>query len=89
ASDKFVLAQAGSRQELVDVSGNGTLFRPEIEGAFMKIEFVSNSYWCLTDRKGVRYYFGQTNDSRVFDPSNSANVFEWCRIKWKTFMGTT
>lgn len=87
ASDKFVLAQAGSRQELVDVSGNGTLFRPEIEGAFMKIEFVNGSFWRVTDRKGIKYYFGQTNDSRVFDPSNNANIFEWCLDKVEDLYG--
>ena len=76
-ADRFVLAQSGSRQELVDVSGNATLFRPELEGAFMKIEFVSNAYWRMTDKKGIRYYFGQSTASRVVDPSNSANVFEW------------
>jgi len=86
-SDKFVLAQSGSRQELVDVSGNGTSFRPEIEGAFMKIEFVNNTYWRLTDRKGVRYYFGQTSASQVVDPANSAHIFEWCLDKVEDMYG--
>lgn len=76
-ADRFVLAQSGSRQDLVDVSGNATLFRPEIEGAFMKIEFLNNGYWRMMDKKGICYYFGQSTASQVVDPNNNANVFEW------------
>ncbi|MDP8265860.1 MAG: SpvB/TcaC N-terminal domain-containing protein [Candidatus Aceula meridiana] len=75
--DTFVLAQSGSQQKLVDISGDETEFRPEIEGAFMKIEFINNDHWLVTDRKGIKYYFGQGDDSRVVDPDNTSRVFEW------------
>ena len=86
-TDCFVLTHSGSRQELVDVSGNATLFRPEIDDAFMKIEFVNGSYWRVTDKKGIGYYFGQTAASQIVDPSNSANVFEWYLDKVEDMYG--
>ncbi|MCB9771318.1 MAG: VCBS repeat-containing protein [Candidatus Omnitrophica bacterium] len=76
STDIFVLSQAGSQQELVDISGNGTEFRPETEGAFMKIQFSGTS-WTLTDRKGTKYFFGTNIASRVYDPTNSSKVYRW------------
>jgi len=76
ATDDFVLMQAGSRQELVDISGNKTEFRAKIEGAFMKFQFTNNA-WLVTDKKGTKYYFGLSAATRVYDPNNTSRVFSW------------
>jgi RHS repeat-associated protein len=76
-ADMFVLVQAGSSQELVDISGNGTEFRLETEGSFSKIKFDGSS-WIITDRKGTKYYFGTSATARVADPASASKVFKWC-----------
>lgn len=76
-TDIFIYTQNGSVQELVkDPSG---FYHPEVEGAFMKMEFVDNTYWLVTDKKGTKYYFGQNNNSRVYDNTvGNALTFKWC-----------
>jgi len=76
-TDTFVIIQPGSQQELVDISGNGTEFRPETEGSFSKIKFDGTS-WIITDGKGTKYYFGTNSSSRVVDPANPSRIFKWC-----------
>jgi len=72
-SDTFVLVQAGSTQELVNISGNE--YRAKIEGAFMKIEYYGSTGWLVTDKKGIKYYFGQNAESQQVD---SSRIFKWC-----------
>lgn len=76
-TDSFLLIQAGSQQELVDISQNNTEFRAKNEGAFMKFEFLPNHTWVATDRKGIKYYFGTTASSQTFDPQNTNKIFQW------------
>ncbi|MDO8581203.1 MAG: SpvB/TcaC N-terminal domain-containing protein, partial [Candidatus Omnitrophota bacterium] len=75
-SDTFELMQNGSRQEIVYDSQAG-FYRPETEGAFMRIDRVTSGgdSWVVTDRKGIKYYFGQTSDSQEY--SDPAKVFKW------------
>ncbi len=73
SQDTFVLAQQGSSQELVSIGGG--LYRAKIEGAFMKIEYNGSSGWLVTDKKGIKYYFGQNSASQQNDGSR---VFKWC-----------
>ena len=75
-SDKFIFGQGGAQQDLVDISGNGTEFRSEIEADFMKMQFNGTS-WTFTDKKGTKYYFGSSSHSRVADPTDAAKVFKW------------
>ncbi len=74
-NDIFILMQNGSPTELIYDTLAG-VYRPEIEGAFMKIEQSANR-WIVTDRKGVKYYFGSDASSQVYDPSNSGHIFRW------------
>ena len=76
--DSFVFMQSGSRQELVDISGNQTEFRFKNEGAFMKIKNLGNAGWVAVDKKGTKYFFGQTSVSRLTNPHKSNIVFKWC-----------
>ena len=76
-SDTFCLMQAGSTQRFVYDTDAG-FYRTEPEGAFSKIEHLSNpEQWMMTDRTGTRYYFGSTDASRQVDPNNSGNIFQW------------
>ena len=74
SSDIYTLIQ-GSSQDLV-YDSNTNSYRTEVEGAFARIKKVSD-HWEVTDRKGVKYYFGNTDDSRQYDPANSSHVFRW------------
>ena len=77
SEDTFVLTQAGSQQELINNSGNATEFRARFGGAFLKIEFVDGSFWKVTDKNGVKYFFGQSATSREYDPGNPSKVYAW------------
>ncbi|MBL7130493.1 MAG: VCBS repeat-containing protein [Candidatus Omnitrophica bacterium] len=76
SQDTFVLVQNGSTQELVSTTGNE--YRAKIEGAFMRFEYLGSSGWIVTDKKGIKYYFGQTQDSQQYDPNNTSHIFKWC-----------
>lgn len=88
ASDTFVLVQSGSGQELVFDAAVG-FYRAKTEGAFMKTEFVNNSYWRVTDKKGTCYYFGEDQASREYDPANTARVFKWALNRVEDLNGNT
>ncbi len=77
-ADEFVLVQAGSQTELTDISGNGSEYRPKIEGGFNKVQFIGNTYWLVTDKKGTKYFFGQTDASRVYDVADPGRRFKYC-----------
>ncbi|MCB9771472.1 MAG: VCBS repeat-containing protein [Candidatus Omnitrophica bacterium] len=76
SADTFVITAAGSQQELVDISGNGTEFRPETEAAFSKIKFDGTA-WIVTDTKGTKYYFGTSASTRLSDPANASRIYRW------------
>ena len=84
-NDTFVLIKSGSSEDLVNIGNNQ--YRPKIEGGFMKIEFINNAYWLATDKQGVKYYFGQTNDSRQYDPNHQDNIFRWSLDKIEDLQG--
>jgi YD repeat-containing protein len=75
ASDTFVMTTNGSTQELVFDSLKN-VYHPQIEGSFEKIERV-NDYWCVTDKKGTKYYFGQTVNARVLHPDSPSMIDRW------------
>ncbi|MFC1593868.1 toxin TcdB middle/N-terminal domain-containing protein [Candidatus Omnitrophota bacterium] len=74
SNDTFELVQAGSTQELVSIGANS--YRAKIESAFMDF-FKNGAQWIVTDKKGIKYYFGQTQDSRIFDPADPTHIFKW------------
>jgi len=78
SSDRFVFAQSGSVQELI-YDSSASLYYPEIEGSFLKIEKISSpDHWRVTDKNGNKYYFGLTDDARQ---NNGQNVFQWLLSK--------
>ncbi|MBM3248005.1 MAG: hypothetical protein FJZ10_01070 [Candidatus Omnitrophica bacterium] len=75
SQDTFVLTQSGSSQELVPIGGNQ--YRAKIEGAYMKFEYLGPSNgWIVTDKKGIKYYFGQPTNSQQSD--SNGKIFKWC-----------
>ena len=62
----------GSFDELVNVQANS--FRPKVESGFTRLEQVG-PHWLATDKKGTRYYFGRTEESR--QQKSPGNVFSW------------
>lgn len=76
STDTYMLS---SGQQLIFDSTVG-FYRMEVEGAFSKIEKRATD-WVITDKKGVKYFYGSTDDSRQYDPSNSSKVYRWALNK--------
>lgn len=83
--DQFTLSSSG---ELVKIEETPTgshrviRYRPRVDSDFSKIEQWVNtatgeSYWKVTDKCNVITYFGQTDHSRIFNPDNKTQIFEW------------
>ncbi len=75
-SDTIILNQNGSSQELLKDPSTG-LYQTRIEGAFLKIEQTGEA-WTITDRVGVKYYFGESADDREFVESDHSRIIKWC-----------
>jgi RHS repeat-associated protein len=78
AGEDFVLEMSGAGTDLV--KKNGT-YHAKIEGGFLRIKKIAGTdgdYWEVTDKAGMRYYFGQSYASQQYDTSDSSKVFKWC-----------
>jgi len=78
-TDIFTMAKAGGTEDLVQDPNNSTHYYMEVEGAFANIQYFQNSpsYWVVTDKKGIKYYYGNTTDSKQNDPANPTHIFRW------------
>ena len=61
-------------------------YRPRIEGSFAKIEFWENkqtheTHWRTISKENGRAYYGLTAESRIANPKNDKQVFEWLLCK--------
>lgn len=78
--NKFLFVKSGSASSLMYSSG--TLYKETIEGSFRNIQQLvagdGKPYWVVTEKNGMRYFFGQSAQSRQDDPGNSARIFKWC-----------
>lgn len=89
-TDTFYVMQPGNTDQLVfDASVGVNFYRTKTEGAFSKIEFISNSYWKVTDKNGTKYFFGQSASSRESDPTDATRVFRWALDKVEDVHGNT
>ncbi|GEM_PF-1047524 len=75
----FVISFNGVNSELVDVSGNGTEFRAEDEGQFLKIiRDPQTEIWTIYDKSGTRTSFGQTDVSRlIVNIDGQDEIYQW------------
>jgi RHS repeat-associated protein len=46
-------------------------------GEFLKYEFQNDNSWLVTDKKGTKYKFGLTANSRQDDPADSNRIYKW------------
>jgi RHS repeat-associated protein len=79
-SNEYVYRTSGGAAELVQVGPSD--YRAKIEQAFLRFRLSpaddGNSYWEVTDKIGRKYFYGQTSESRMDDPSDKSRVFRWC-----------
>ncbi|TXI37253.1 MAG: toxin [Nitrosomonas sp.] len=58
-------------------------YRPRIEGLFALIERwvekgqTENSFWRSISRDNITIWYGRDGDSRIFNPNNPQQVFQW------------
>ncbi|MEA5461685.1 SpvB/TcaC N-terminal domain-containing protein [Arcicella sp. LKC2W] len=69
-----------------DVSYTVFTYRPRVEGLFARIErWVNNStgesHWRTISKGNIHSYYGLTEESRIADPKNPKNVYEWLLCK--------
>lgn len=70
----YVATTPFSSGELVNISGN--LFQEKYEGSFAKYEKEGDG-WKVTDKSGTQYFFGISEETRQFDPSNTSHTYKW------------
>ena len=75
-TDIFTMEQNGSTQDLVEDPTNPNLYHMEVEGSFANIQYFT-TYWLITDKKGINYYYGNTSDSTQNDSANPTHIFRW------------
>ncbi|MFZ5800824.1 MAG: SpvB/TcaC N-terminal domain-containing protein, partial [Candidatus Omnitrophota bacterium] len=74
-NNTYTLLQGGGSQDLTSIGADQ--YRAKIEGAFM--DFSQQGLgWVVRDKKGIKYYFGTTADSRIVDPTDQTHIFKWC-----------
>ena len=83
-TDIFTMEQAGSTQDLVADPNTPGLYHMEVEGAFANIQYYT-TYWVITDKKGIKYYYGNTSDSKQNDPANPTHIFRWALNRCRGF----
>lgn len=58
-------------------------YKPRIEGLFALIEYwteighLENTFWRSISRDNITTWYGRDGDSRIFNPNNPQQVFQW------------
>jgi RHS repeat-associated protein len=58
-------------------------YRPRIEGLFTRIERWTNqkdpadAFWRSISKDNITTWYGKSDDSRIFDPSDKSRIFSW------------
>lgn len=79
----FVVKMAGVSGELVQTPSPApsTQWSTKIEGGFSKIEKLAANdgqiMWKVTTKQGRKHYFGQSDNSRVRNPTARSQISEW------------
>lgn len=83
-TDDYTFRLSGSSLDLVQAPppAPSNEYQAKIEENFTRIQKLTavdgQPYWLATDRKGTKYFFGQTAASRVADLTPPARIFKWC-----------
>lgn len=78
SGDSYLLTKTGSASSLFSVGTNS--YQTKIEGGFSRIQQISTAngpYWLVTDKAGMRFYYGQTAVSRQDDSGSISRIFKW------------
>ena len=78
SGDNYLLTKTGSASSLFSVGTNS--YQTKIEGGFSRIQQISTAngpYWVVTDKAGVRFYYGQTAASRQDDSGSISRIYKW------------
>ncbi len=80
SADSFQIKTSSSLSDIVNVGNNEYLNM--VESQFSRIRKLMASdglpYWEVTDKNGVRYFYGQIAGSRQDNPANTSQIFKWC-----------
>jgi len=75
-TDTFILSLKTSAKLVSSTDVEGCCFYHTQKESFLRIEYLASSdYWLVTDKSGVKYYFGQTSNAR--QTYNSTNTISW------------
>lgn len=83
SANDFVARMSGANSELVQAPApaQSNEYRAKIERSFVRFRKLSaadgQAYFEATDKKGVRYVFGQTAASRMADSADPSRIFKW------------
>ena len=78
SGDSYLLTKTGSASSLFSVGTNS--YQTKIEGGFSRIQQISTAngpYWVVTDKAGMRFYYGQSAASRQDDSGSISRIFKW------------
>lgn len=92
-SDVFILSGAedlvpvlNGEDKIADIERNGyriRQYRPRIEGLFARIERWTNGsdpkdvFWRTISKDNITTWYGKTEASRIFEPSDKTHIFSW------------
>ncbi len=92
-SDVFILSGAedlvpvlNGEDKIADIERDGyriRQYRPRIEGLFARIERWTNGsdpkdvFWRTISKDNITTWYGKTEASRIFDPSDKTHIFSW------------
>ncbi|MFA6304130.1 MAG: SpvB/TcaC N-terminal domain-containing protein [Patescibacteria group bacterium] len=76
--NEFTISLGGQSADLIEVDANNHLFAPKEENSYLKIQYLTDtSSWLVIDTNGIKYYFGQSSESRQDNPADQTKIFKW------------
>ena len=78
--NNFVATTPIESGELVSIDlsdGHHGNYAQRVETSFSKYEFMPDNSWLITDKRGVKYKFGISDDSRQSDPADPSRIYQW------------
>jgi len=86
----FVLTLNGATLELVEYAGGSSpVHRPRTDQSFLEAIQKSNNTWEVVERSGMRYFFGETTESRLSRTGTCAFTAVWGLTKVQDPNGNT
>jgi hypothetical protein len=71
----FIVETPISFGELAELGGG--FYAEKIESTFAKYEYKPDGSWLMTDKNGVKYSFGLSQNTKQFDPESPDHVYQW------------